>query len=125
MKYDKTTTKYNCGIDLHTKQTYICVMDREHNILVHKNGKGNDFAFSLKLAEAYRHDLTVVCECCYFRASRTSAATDGSAKALWLHPPSGPRSSYPPLPLPLDYCILPSDLKNDPPFVLDLLSRET
>ena len=38
MKYYKTTTKYNCGIDLHARQMYICVMDREGNILVHKRG---------------------------------------------------------------------------------------
>ena len=65
MKYYKSKTEYNCGIDLHTKQMYICVMDREGNKLVHKNIKGNDFAFFLKLVEPYREDLTVVSECCY------------------------------------------------------------
>jgi transposase len=65
MKYYKTTTEFNCGIDLHTKQMYICIMDREGNILVHKNIRGNDFSFFLKLVAPYRHDLTVVCECCY------------------------------------------------------------
>ena len=65
MKYYKTTTEFNCGIDLHTKQMYICVMDREGTILIHKNIKGNDFAFFLKRVAPYRHDLTVVCECCY------------------------------------------------------------
>lgn len=65
MKYYKTTTKYNCGIDLHARQMYICIMDLEGNILVHRNIKGNDFAFFLKLAAPYLHDLTVVCECCF------------------------------------------------------------
>jgi transposase len=65
MKYYKTTTEFNCGIDLHTKQMYICIMDQEGNILVHKNIRGNDFSFFLKLVAPYRHDLTVVCECCY------------------------------------------------------------
>jgi transposase len=65
MKYYKTTTKYNCGIDLHARQMYICVMDPAGNILVHKNIKGNEFAFFLKLVAPYRHDLTVVCECCF------------------------------------------------------------
>ena len=59
MKYYKTTTKYNCGIDLHTRCMYICVMDLDGNILVHRNIKKNDFAFFLKLVEPYRHDLTV------------------------------------------------------------------
>ena len=48
MKYYTSTTKFNCGIDLHTKQMFICVMDREGNKLVHKNIKGNDFSFFLK-----------------------------------------------------------------------------
>ncbi len=49
MKYYKTTTKYNCGIDLHTRQMYICVMDLDGNILVHRNIRNNDFGFFLKL----------------------------------------------------------------------------
>ncbi len=65
MKYYKTTTKYNCGIDLHTRQMYICVMDLDGNILVHRNIKHNDFDFFLKLVEPYRHDLTVTCESCF------------------------------------------------------------
>jgi len=65
MKYYKTDTEYNCGIDLHARQMYICVMDREGNILVHKNIKGNDFNFFLNLVAPYIHDLTVVCECCF------------------------------------------------------------
>ena len=54
MKYYKTTTKYNCGIDLHARQMYICIMDPAGNILVHRNIKGNDFAFFLKLAYLFR-----------------------------------------------------------------------
>lgn len=44
---------------------YVCMMDRDGNKLVHKNIKGNDFEFFLKLIEPYRDDLTVVCECCF------------------------------------------------------------
>jgi len=65
MKYYKTTTKYNCGIDLHTRQMYICVMDRGGNILVHRNIRNNDFGFFLKLVEPYKDDLTVTCESCF------------------------------------------------------------
>ena len=53
MKYYTSMTKYNCGIDLHARQMYICVTDREGNILVHKNIKGNDFAFFLKIVAPY------------------------------------------------------------------------
>ncbi len=65
MKYYTTTTEYNCGIDLHTRQMYICVMDRAGNVLVHRNIRNNDFKFFLKLVEPYKDDLTVTCESCF------------------------------------------------------------
>jgi transposase len=65
MKYYTTTTEYNCGIDLHARQMYVCVMDRQGKKLVHTNVKHNDFEFFLKLAAPYRHDLTVCCECMF------------------------------------------------------------
>jgi transposase len=65
MKYYTTTTEYNCGIDLHARQMYACVMDRQGNKLVHTNIKGNDFGYFLKRIEPYRHDLTVVSECTF------------------------------------------------------------
>src|ERR1035438_5460293 len=35
MKYYTTTTQFNCGIDLHARQMYVCLMDREGKKLVH------------------------------------------------------------------------------------------
>ena len=29
MKYYTSATEYNCGIDLHAHQMYVCVMDRQ------------------------------------------------------------------------------------------------
>ena len=46
MKYYTSTTEYNCGIDLHARQMYVCVMDRQGKKLVHTNVKDNDFQFS-------------------------------------------------------------------------------
>jgi transposase len=85
MKYYKTTTEFNCGIDLHTKQMYICVMDREGTILIHKNIKGNDFAFFLKLVAPYIHDLTVVCECCYNWYWLADACSDADIEFVLAH----------------------------------------
>ena len=65
MKYYTSTTEYNCGIDLHARQMYVCVMDRQGKKLVHTNVKDNDFNFFLKLVEPYKHDLTVCCECMF------------------------------------------------------------
>ena len=65
MKYYTSTTEFNCGIDLHARQMYVCVMDRTGKILVHTNVKDNDFAFFLQLVASYRHDLTVCAECMF------------------------------------------------------------
>src|SRR3974377_2127775 len=62
MKYYTSTTEFNCGIDLHARQMYACLMDRQGNKLVHTNIQGNDFDYFLKRVEPYRHSLTVCCE---------------------------------------------------------------
>jgi transposase len=62
VEYYTSTTEFNCGIDLHSRQMYVCVMDKQGQKLVHRNIKGNSFEFFLKLVAPYRHDLTVVCE---------------------------------------------------------------
>lgn len=89
MKYYTSTTEYNCGIDLHARQMYVCVMDRQGKKLVHTNVKNNDFNFFLKLVGPYRHDLTVCCECMfgwYWLADACQAAnlTFVLAHALYL-----------------------------------------
>ena len=65
MKYYTSTTEFNCGIDLHARQMYVCVMDRQGKKLVHTNVLNNDFTYFLKLVEPYKHDLTVCCECMF------------------------------------------------------------
>jgi transposase len=65
MKYHTSTTQFNCGIDLHARQMYVCVMDRDGKKLVHTNIRNNDFEFFLKLVAPYRHDLTVCAECMF------------------------------------------------------------
>jgi transposase len=65
MKYYTSTTEFNCGIDLHARQMYVCLMDRQGKKLVHTNIKNNDFEYFLKLVQPYRHDLTVCCECMF------------------------------------------------------------
>ena len=68
MKYYSSTTEFNCGIDLHARQMYVCLMDRQGKKLIHTNILDNDFSYFLKLIAPYKHDLTVFCE---IRAVRT------------------------------------------------------
>jgi len=65
MKYYTSTTEFNCGIDLHARQMYVCLMDRQGKKLVHTNVKDNDFDYFLKLIAPYQHSLTVCCECMF------------------------------------------------------------
>ena len=65
MKYYTSTTEFNCGIDLHARPMYVCVMDRPGQKLVHTNVRDNDFNFFLKLVAPYKHSLTVCCECMF------------------------------------------------------------
>ena len=65
MHYYTSTSEFNCGIDLHARQMYVCLMDRTGKILLHTNIKNNDFNHFLKLIEPWRHDLTICCECMF------------------------------------------------------------
>lgn len=65
MKYYTSTTEFNCGIDLHARQMYVCLMDRQGKKLIHTNIRNNDFEYFLERIEPYRHDLTVCCECMF------------------------------------------------------------
>jgi len=65
MKYYTSTTEFNCGIDLHAREMYVCVMDRQGNKVLHTNIKGNDFGYFLKKVAPYRHSMTVVSECTF------------------------------------------------------------
>jgi len=65
MKFYRTSTEYNCGIDLHSRQMYMCLMDHEGNKLVHTNIQGNDWDYFLSRVKPYQPDLTVCCECTF------------------------------------------------------------
>jgi len=65
MKYYTSITQFNCGIDLHARQMYVCLMDRDGHKLVHTNIKNNDFDYFLQRVAPYRHDLTVCAECMF------------------------------------------------------------
>lgn len=68
MKYYTSQTEYNAGVDLHSKNMYLCLMDRAGSIKVHENIKGNDLKRLEHLIEPYRHDLTLTFESCFMGA---------------------------------------------------------
>jgi len=61
--YTKTHTHY-CGVDLHAKTMYLCILDHEGKILLHKNIKSRPDAFLAAIAP-YREGLVVAAECIF------------------------------------------------------------
>ena len=64
MDYAKINSNYYCGIDLHSKSMYVCLMDREGNILIHKNMR-NDFDHFKKIMKPYLNEMAVGVESTY------------------------------------------------------------
>jgi transposase len=64
MRFYKEQHHYYCGIDLHTKVMYICIMDQSGKILYHKNIQTdpNDF---LEAINPYKEDIVVCVECIF------------------------------------------------------------
>jgi len=64
MKFYTRQHKYYCGIDLHTKKMYVCILDSTGEILLHRNIKTDRDVF-LKIIEPYQEDVVVSVECMF------------------------------------------------------------
>ena len=64
MRFYTTPHRYYCGIDLHARRMYICVLDGQGKILVHRNGPATPEHLLTTIA-AYREDLVVAVECIF------------------------------------------------------------
>jgi len=64
MRFYNRQHRYYCGIDLHVKTMYICVLDGTGQVLVHRNVKSTPEAL-LELLAPYRDDLVVAAECMF------------------------------------------------------------
>ncbi len=64
MKFYTKQHKYYCGIDLHTKKMYLCVLDGTGAIVLHRNIKTDKEIF-LKTIEPFREDMVVAAECMF------------------------------------------------------------
>ena len=61
MNYHQIDTDYYCGIDLHSKTMYVCVMDKQGKIYFHRNMR-NDFEIFKRSIQKFAHSLSVGCE---------------------------------------------------------------
>ena len=64
MKFYTQTHQHYCGIDLHARCLYVCILDQQGKILVHKNIKANPQAL-MQVVEPYLEDLVIGVECMF------------------------------------------------------------
>src|SRR5688572_20927986 len=64
MRFYNRQHRHYCGIDLHVKTMYVCILDAAGQVLVHRNVKSTPEAF-LEIVAPYRDDLVVAAECMF------------------------------------------------------------
>lgn len=64
MRFYTGQHQHYCGVDLHTRSMYLCILNGDGEILLHRNTRANPEAF-LKAVEPYREDLVVAVECIF------------------------------------------------------------
>jgi len=64
MRFYTNQHQYYCGIDLHTKSMYVCVLDQAGKILLHKNIKTNPDSL-LKIINPFLPDMALAVECIF------------------------------------------------------------
>ena len=64
MRFYDGQHKFYCGVDLHTKRMYLCILHNERNKRLHRNvrAKPRDFLLAIK---RFRDDLVVGVECMF------------------------------------------------------------
>src|SRR3989442_5474275 len=64
MRFYNRQHRHYCGIDLHVKTMYVCILDATGRCWVHRNVKTTPAAF-LEIVAPYRDDLVVAAECMF------------------------------------------------------------
>jgi transposase len=64
MRFYTKQHQFYCGIDLHARTMYLCILNQDGEILVHRNMPAGPEPF-LKVVAPYREDLIVCVECIF------------------------------------------------------------
>ena len=64
MRFYRKQHAYYCGIDLHKKTMYLCIIDDHGEIVLHKNIRTRRADF-MRAVAPYREGLVVGCECMF------------------------------------------------------------
>ena len=64
MRFYTKQHKFYCGIDLHARKMYLCILNQAGEVVVHQNIKTNREVF-LRVIEPFREDIAVAVECMF------------------------------------------------------------
>ena len=64
MRFYNEQRQFYCGIDLHARTMYLCIVDQVGNVLLHKDFKAQPAAL-LRGVGPYREGLVIGCECMF------------------------------------------------------------
>jgi len=64
MRFYTTTHAFYCGIDLHARSMYVCIIDHQGEVLLHRNMKAEPEPL-LRAIEPYRDDVVIGVECIF------------------------------------------------------------
>jgi len=64
MRFYTNQHKFYCGIDLHARSMYLCILDQEGNTMLHHNCRATPDAF-IRAIQPYREDVVVAVECMF------------------------------------------------------------
>ena len=64
MRFYTKQHQYYCGIDLHARSMYLCILDKAGEVCMHRDMKAAPQPF-LKAVAPFREDLVVAVECIF------------------------------------------------------------
>jgi transposase len=64
MRFYTQQHQFYCGVDLHARSLYVCILDQAGDVQVHRNLSATPEAF-LQVIAPYRRDLAVAAECVF------------------------------------------------------------
>lgn len=64
MRFYTQQHRYYCGVDLHARTMYVCILDQAGKVVLHQN-MPCDRARFLEAIKPFRKDLAVAAECLF------------------------------------------------------------
>ena len=82
MRFYTNQHRYYCGIDLHARSMYVCILDPRGQILLHRNMPCAPESF-LKAIAPYREDIAVAVECIFTCTGSPTSVANRTSPSSW------------------------------------------